>query len=180
MGDSTRLERIVCAMVAGAAATEVGSETWANNEAFAKFVVGRALAVEAALNAAENVGTKPAVASTLLMTEVELPSFKADPGRTWRSRAVSTFVYFIQTESGTIKIGQSLDINGRMQSLQRSSGEMMRLVGWIHDTNVIKTPLETKLHRRFAKARVMGEWFRPVPELIEYIEKEARPAPCAT
>ena len=36
---------------------------------------------------------------------------------------------------------------------------------------------EWVLHRRFAHARIRGEWFRPVPELFEYIasiKKEAQ------
>ncbi len=28
---------------------------------------------------------------------------------------------------------------------------------------------EQALHRRFARARIRGEWFRPVPELLAHI-----------
>lgn len=77
-------------------------------------------------------------------------------------------VYFIQTlaESGLVKIGYSIHPKVRLRALQSASGHRLRLLhaepGSMQD--------ETALHRRFAKHRTEGEWFHPVPELLEYIE----------
>jgi hypothetical protein len=33
---------------------------------------------------------------------------------------------------------------------------------------------ERELYRRFSALRVRGEWFRPAPELVEFIDRQKR------
>lgn len=175
----TRLERIVCALVAGASATPGRNEQ--DDEAFARFVVRRAKAIEAALAAEDvaRIGRPQEAVDSPILAEVAPPSFDATKGQTFARRPAATFVYFIQAESGPIKIGQSQDIERRLRALQAASADRLLLVGWIHDTDCQKDPLEARLHRRFAKARVAGEWFHPVPELLAFIRQEGRGGTCA-
>lgn len=45
------------------------------------------------------------------------------------------------------------------------------------DSNNVTYQTEREMHQRFANARIRGEWFRPVPELLAYIaEIKARAA----
>lgn len=77
-------------------------------------------------------------------------------------------IYFIQ-DSGLnhIKIGftDSNDPIGRMKSLQTGSPAPLCLVATMPGSRED----ELSLHRRFAKARVHGEWFKPVPDLLEFL-----------
>lgn len=84
-------------------------------------------------------------------------------------------IYFIQSgEDGPVKIGFT---NGnplnRLRSLQIGSHQELFLRAVVSGDEAA----EAKLHRRFAKQRVRGEWFRPVPSLVKLIEKHAPPRP---
>lgn len=70
-------------------------------------------------------------------------------------------VYFCRFDS-RIKIGFSTQIDIRMSVLQPD--ELLTFAPGSRAD-------ESRLHRRFEYARVRGEWFEPVPELIEYIER---------
>jgi hypothetical protein len=80
-------------------------------------------------------------------------------------------VYFVQ-ESGTgaIKIGVAKDVKARMASLGTGTPHVLTVLGVI-DGDVV---LEETLHEQFRHARIRGEWFRPVPELLEYIATKTR------
>ena len=75
-------------------------------------------------------------------------------------------VYFVQESGvGFIKIGMSMNVEMRMCAL---------LQGMPHDLTLLATMpganrVEALVHAHFKHARVRGEWFRPVPELIEYV-----------
>lgn len=78
-------------------------------------------------------------------------------------------VYFIQAQSeyymGPIKIGHTKKLRQRFVAMQMFN---------FHDLHVLKLlsggrQEETDLHHKFAKDRIKGEWFRPSPELLEYI-----------
>jgi hypothetical protein len=84
------------------------------------------------------------------------------------SQAESSFVYFIrQGEKGPIKIGFAADPQKRKQQLQTSSSDTL------HTLLVLPGTFQTEAHyhARFATLRLRGEWFRPEPELLEFIEK---------
>lgn len=82
-------------------------------------------------------------------------------------------IYFTQ-DSGNlhIKIGHtSRDAEARRSALQTgNSSPLVVLATMPGDEDD-----ETRLHQRFASARVAGEWFRPVPELILLIAEVALP-----
>lgn len=72
-------------------------------------------------------------------------------------------VYFVQAvEGGSIKIGSTKLLRTRMLALQSGCPIKLRVLHAIEGAGYRE---ETALHRRFAKARLHGEWFRPVPEL---------------
>jgi hypothetical protein len=76
-------------------------------------------------------------------------------------------MYFIQTASGPIKIGwtKSKKANIRMQELQVGNHELLVLLAAVPATEAD----EAAIHERFAHARIRGEWFHPVPELLQFI-----------
>jgi hypothetical protein len=77
-----------------------------------------------------------------------------------------TWLYAIQAgHSGPIKIGLAQCPAERMATLQTGNAEKLRGIGaW----RVVPEE-ERWLHEDFAHARIRGEWFRPVPELVEYV-----------
>lgn len=80
-------------------------------------------------------------------------------------------IYFIQAEGvGAIKIGfvEGDDPAKRLSDLQVGSPCKLSLLGTLpggRDT-------EGELHRKFAWAHSHGEWFRPVPELLDFIGRQ--------
>lgn len=74
-------------------------------------------------------------------------------------------IYFIQGEQGgPIKIGYtSGDARGRLGELQTGSPILLRLLSTVEGGRLE----EARLHHRFGAVRLHGEWFRPVPALIE-------------
>jgi len=76
-------------------------------------------------------------------------------------------VYFVQeTGTGTIKIGMSKQLSKRLSELARILPYDLKLLATIDGGREV----EWVLHNRFSHARVRREWFRPVPELLAYIE----------
>jgi hypothetical protein len=80
-------------------------------------------------------------------------------------------VYFIRSVrgSGPIKIGRSLDVDSRLASLQTSHHDRLHILTTLEGGE----ELEDSLHQRFASDRVMGEWFSPSKELLEFIDEVA-------
>jgi hypothetical protein len=82
-------------------------------------------------------------------------------------------IYFIQSgDTGPIKIGYSVNPISRLQTLQTSHHERLRLI-----VSVAGTPeLEAALHVHFVEQRLVGEWFSittgDVLEVINEIFKE--------
>lgn len=75
-------------------------------------------------------------------------------------------VYFIQAaHGGPIKIGYSTNLESRLHDLQKASP--YRLV--VRRVFPGGTPRrEAELHKRFAGARLSGEWFAATPELAAF------------
>jgi Meiotically up-regulated gene 113 len=72
-------------------------------------------------------------------------------------------VYFVQAESGgPVKIGSAADPEERLRTLQAASAE--RLV--IRGVRLGGFKEERRLHRRFARYHLRGEWFEPREELL--------------
>jgi len=83
-------------------------------------------------------------------------------------------VYFMREPDGPVKIGIThvgaydatvFTVEQRRRSVERASGRRMVLLGTVPGSRA----RETDLHRRFAHLRTVGEWFRPAPELLDYI-----------
>lgn len=75
-------------------------------------------------------------------------------------------IYFIQSENGgPIKIGYADDLAKRLVSLQTSRPDKLVVVASFVGT----IAHEKELHARFSHVREMGEWFTPVPELMDLI-----------
>lgn len=73
-------------------------------------------------------------------------------------------VYFAQDPvSAEVKIGFSRNVRSRLRALGRS----VRLLATIDGNREV----ESAIHHRFRHARVHGEWFRPIPELLSYIDE---------
>lgn len=78
-----------------------------------------------------------------------------------------TFIYFIQAgDHGPIKIGFARDIQNRRTALQSSCHEQLHIRAWINAPQCN----ERTIHCHFQPEHVRGEWFRPSPRLLAYIE----------
>jgi hypothetical protein len=80
-------------------------------------------------------------------------------------------IYFLRhPETQAIKIGQTSDYYTRLSQLIREHGDL-ELLGVMEGNR----ETETSLHRWFAEFRAHAmpgrEWFRAVPELLEYIQE---------
>ena len=75
--------------------------------------------------------------------------------------------YFIQgVKTGLIKIGKtSRTVKERCGVLQVGSPDKLRILG------EVASDIEDKCHALFAHLSKHGEWFRPAPELLEFIDK---------
>jgi hypothetical protein len=75
--------------------------------------------------------------------------------------------YFIQSGiGGPIKIGIASDVNNRLRSLQCAFPYKLRVVATISGNH------ERMLHKKFSQYRMMGEWFKPKMEIIQFIEQK--------
>lgn len=79
-------------------------------------------------------------------------------------------IYFVQQGAdGPIKIGKANNVRDRMRGLQTSNPYPLRLLGVV-DGGMSE---EADLHRRFADARMQGEWFRPDASILQYLRAAA-------
>ena len=86
-------------------------------------------------------------------------------------------VYFLQCDNKRVHQDRS-DLWTRpysLMSVQLCCPYPLTLLGIISDEAIGAQPyaLEGALHDQFAQALIGGEWFRPVPELLDYIAKHA-------
>jgi len=77
-------------------------------------------------------------------------------------------IYFIQQGfRGPIKIGVAGDVHKRLASLQSASPQSLFLVGMKEGSY----EEELKLHCKFNKNRIRGEWFNATQELCDFANK---------
>jgi len=81
-------------------------------------------------------------------------------------KKITDEIYFLQSGKGPIKIGWSNNIKKRLPILQVGNPEKLILL------KVIQGSIsgEKEIHKRFAKHKIWGEWFRPIKELMDFIE----------
>ena len=81
------------------------------------------------------------------------------------------FVYFIgpANDDGPIKIGFTAgEAKNRLRSLQTGHPHPLKILAVFEGS----VNMEKEVHRRFAEARVHGEWFNRTPELLQMISGE--------
>lgn len=82
-------------------------------------------------------------------------------------------VYFIRRSGdGAIKIGYSRDVARRIGALQTGCPDNLTLAGLM--TGGTKAD-EWNLQQRFRALSIHGEWFKPGPELLEYVGQHPAP-----
>jgi hypothetical protein len=74
------------------------------------------------------------------------------------------YVYIARARDGhLLKIGLTVSLRQRLATLKAEPIVVFRVPYWgAH-------PLEQHLHRRFAEARVDGEWFSPTAKLVAFV-----------
>lgn len=70
-------------------------------------------------------------------------------------------VYFIGPKRGPVKIGEATCPLHRLRSLQCGNHEQLYVLATCSGGQAA----EREYHRRFASARLHGEWFAPTPEI---------------
>lgn len=84
------------------------------------------------------------------------------------NRSTGYKVYFAQcVHGGPIKIGVAKKLRTRMLALQTGCPYPLRVLSIIDPGG---PKLELELHRRFARHRLHGEWFRPAEDLKGFID----------
>lgn len=78
-------------------------------------------------------------------------------------------VYFIGDNAGHIKIGKAVSPIRRLSNLQCGHAGPLRLIATIPGGHSV----ERRLHRKFKKHRVGGEWFADCPEIQAFISERA-------
>lgn len=78
----------------------------------------------------------------------------------------SGYTYFLRDAEG-IKIGRSVHPASRMWALQSGNSSKLELLvsvpcAWVSEADA---------HAKFAHLKIHREWFRPGPDLLEFIEK---------
>lgn len=72
-------------------------------------------------------------------------------------------IYFIQAGAdGPVKIGYTKSLAGRFVKMQVDCPLPLRVLHYIHGDRAV----EAALHARWAAARLRGEWFSPLPEIV--------------
>jgi hypothetical protein len=89
--------------------------------------------------------------------------------REWRPDAPAVVYYIRRASDGLIKIGRSGGFRRRVIDLRAEHGEIQILL--THPGGVEE---EAAMHRRFARLRVEGEFFRPRKPLMDWIIKIRR------
>lgn len=78
------------------------------------------------------------------------------------------YVYFVQGEcGGPIKIGHSQNVAQRMKELQTGYPDILKLIGMIPGN----VALETKIHQELEGYRTKGEWFKPLPPVLNRMKE---------
>lgn len=79
----------------------------------------------------------------------------------------TSWVYFLASDNGLIKIGCSSDPKSRLSNLMSSSPIPLSFLGMMQGSR----NLEAKIHHRFSYCRRHGEWFEATEDLLSYIKE---------
>lgn len=86
-----------------------------------------------------------------------------------RRKGEGAFIYFALCHSPDrqIKIGYTRDVSHRISTIRNGCPYEIALLAFY--VTVDFAAAELALFQRFAAARIRGEWFHPVPELVAHI-----------
>ena len=85
------------------------------------------------------------------------------------------YVYFIEADDKYIKIGISYDVDKRMKDLDIANPTTLVLVSKLQIPNRLTAlRLEERLHKKFEKFHIKGEWFEKSTVIIEYAYEACR------
>jgi hypothetical protein len=104
-------------------------------------------------------------------TESEAASAVKELAALWRPTA-GRKVYFIGTENREgrhVKIGMAYEPEKRLKTLQIGHSAQLRVLAWFRGDR----DAEARLHAKFYRTRIQGEWFRITPALKRLIEGHA-------
>lgn len=96
---------------------------------------------------------------------------------TWGTSTKRAWVYFVQDQSRDyrIKIGKTIYLGWRIGEIRKELGGDAKVVGV---GEFIGSLLHEKhLHRAFSDARLRGEWFHPIPDLLEFVRAVGHESP---
>lgn len=79
----------------------------------------------------------------------------------------STVYFFSESGMGAIKIGVTANVHKRLSTMRPNTPHEVTVLGRVHADG----QLEAYLKNLFYRARIRGEWFHPVPDLLECIER---------
>lgn len=91
----------------------------------------------------------------------------------WRPQSLTTCViYFIKSErTGDIKIGRTTNLTARIKQLHTASSDVLRVLGVFAG----QPQDERFFHEAFKDLRLNGEWFKPHPDLFDFIKRYTKP-----
>lgn len=78
-------------------------------------------------------------------------------------------VYFIEADGVAVKIGFTHDVVRRIRVMQIDCPHRLYVIGAMKAGYQI----ESKLHKKFRRYRIRGEWFNLAPEILEYIRENS-------
>jgi hypothetical protein len=91
-----------------------------------------------------------------------------------RTGAMEVVLYFLREPDGPVKIGvthvgnttaRSFTVDDRRKQVEGASGRRLVTLAWLSGSR----QYEFHVHAKFDHLRTVGEWFRPEPELLDYI-----------
>ena len=82
----------------------------------------------------------------------------------WRG---NSGLYFVQAETGQIKIGRTYDMRSRLAALQSYSPVPLHLIGWVR---FVGKRLERRIHQALSAAHLHSEWFAPTAEVCALVQ----------
>lgn len=97
------------------------------------------------------------------MVEQEIVTLVGDPGpvRSQRPAPETGTIYFIGPADGPVKIGFASRLAVRLKDLRLANALPLEVLASVEGP----PRLEREYHRRFASARLHGEWFERTPEI---------------
>lgn len=98
---------------------------------------------------------------TVISEQDESWADHVSPYRRWAGH-----LYFMRNTDGLVKIGRSVHPRKRRARIEVVEGQRVSLDLVVRDAGDI----EQSLHRIFVKARVRGEWFHPIDDILGVVD----------